>query len=179
MTSLRENIGVVPQDTILFNGSIYNNIRYGNPSAQEADVIDAALKAELHDIVVERFPQKYETVVGERGVMMSGGEKQRIQISRLFVKVIGINKNAPIALFDEPTSALDTNTEHQLMNTVKDWIHTGDKHKTAVFIAHRLSTIRDCDIIFIIKDGKLCEQGTHDELMEKQGVYYHMLVSQA
>ena len=94
MTSLRENIGVVPQDTILFNGSIYNNIRYGNPSAQEADVIDAALKAELHDIVVERFPQKYETVVGERGVMMSGGEKQRIQISRLFVKVIGINKNA-------------------------------------------------------------------------------------
>ena len=88
LTSLREHIGVVPQDTILFNGSIYNNIRYGNFAAQEHDVIDAAKKAELHYIIVDRFPQKYETIVGERGVMMSGGEKQRIQISRLFVKVI-------------------------------------------------------------------------------------------
>ena len=86
LTSLREVIGVVPQDTILFNGSIYNNIRYGNPQATEADVIEAARKAELHKII-HKFPQQYETVVGERGVMMSGGEKQRVQISRLFVKV--------------------------------------------------------------------------------------------
>jgi ATP-binding cassette, subfamily B (MDR/TAP), member 7 len=177
LTSLRENIGVVPQDTILFNGSIYNNIRYGNPEATELDVIEAAKMAELHSII-DRFPQRYETVVGERGVMMSGGEKQRVQISRLFVKVDTINKNAPIALFDEPTSALDTDTEIHLMNTIRKWVKS-DKHKTAVFIAHRLSTIRDCDIIFILKDGKLYEQGTHDELVEMRGLYYNMLIAQS
>ena len=110
---------------------------------------------------------------------MSGGEKQRIQISRLFVKVIGINKNAPIALFDEPTSALDTNTEHQLMNTVKDWIHTGDKHKTAVFIAHRLSTIRDCDEIIVLAQGHVVQQGSHEDLIAAEGAYAKLILSEA
>ena len=88
------------------------------------------------------------------------------------------HQNPPIALFDEPTSALDTNTEIHLMNTIRNWVKGGEKHRTAVFIAHRLSTIRDCDLIFILKDGKLFEQGTHDELMDMKGLYYDMLMAQ-
>ncbi|KAJ3312635.1 Iron-sulfur clusters transporter atm1, mitochondrial [Boothiomyces sp. JEL0838] len=169
--SLREHISILPQDTTLFNKTIYENILYGKTEASEEQVFEAARKAQLHEIILNNFPEKYETHVGERGLMISGGEKQRVQLARIFIK------NAPIALFDEPTSALDQNTETKIMSTIKNWLSQGNR-KTAVFIAHRLSTVSDCDLIYVIDKGQIIEQGTHQELLAKGGLYYEMWVAQ-
>ncbi|WBW73534.1 mitochondrial iron-sulfur cluster exporter Atm1 [Schizosaccharomyces osmophilus] len=167
--SLRDAIGVVPQDTPLFNDTIKYNIGYGNPKASEEEIIQAAKRAQIHHII-ETFPDGYETKVGERGLMISGGEKQRLAISRLLLK------NPDILFFDEATSALDTSTEKELLQNVNSLIQKS--RKTSIFIAHRLRTIKNCDIIYVLKDGQVVEQGTHEELLKLNGVYASMWHSQ-
>ncbi|KAJ1970970.1 Iron-sulfur clusters transporter atm1, mitochondrial [Dimargaris xerosporica] len=168
LDSLRKHIGVVPQDTALFNNTIYHNIAYGNSAATSAEVKRAAQQAQIHDSI-QRLPDGYESRVGERGLMLSGGEKQRVALAR------AILKNAPIVFFDEATSALDTRTEQAILNRVRELLR--DKQQTSIFIAHRLRTIYDSDLILVLKDGQLCEQGTHEQLLcqtEGHGVYRQM-----
>ncbi|KAF9972286.1 ATP-binding cassette sub- B member 6, mitochondrial [Actinomortierella ambigua] len=168
-SSLRRHIGVVPQDTVLFNDTIYYNIHYGRQSATQDDVIMAAKAAQIHDKVTN-FPDGYETMVGERGLRLSGGEKQRVAIARTILK------NPPIVLLDEATSALDSATEAQIQAALAKMT----ENRTTLVIAHRLSTIVNADLILCLKDGEVVEQGTHEELLaygrEKggQGVYYEM-----
>ncbi|RIA92197.1 hypothetical protein C1645_710937 [Glomus cerebriforme] len=167
--SLRKNIGVVPQDTVLFNDTIYYNIHYGNINASEVEVHKAAKAAQIHDRILN-FPDGYETRVGERGLRLSGGEKQRVAIARTILK------QPPIILLDEATSALDTTTERQIQYALAQMT----QDRTTLVIAHRLSTIVNADLILCIKDGKVVEQGTHDELIRKaeenggDGIYYEM-----
>eukprot|EP01134_Creolimax_fragrantissima_P007872 CFRG7872T1 len=158
--SLRKVIGVVPQDTVLFNESLYYNIAYGNINATYDEVIDAAKKADLHH-VVQTFPQGYDTQVGERGLKLSGGEKQRVAIARAMLK------RPSILLCDEATSALDSETESHIMASLREV----SKDRTSIFIAHRLSTVTHCDTIFVLQDGKIVEHGTHMQLLERKGVY--------
>ncbi|KNC99149.1 uncharacterized protein SPPG_05407 [Spizellomyces punctatus DAOM BR117] len=180
LESLRQSMGVVPQDTILFNQTIYYNILYGRPDASREEVEEAARKARIHDVIVNNFPEGYETKVGERGLMISGGEKQRVQLARTFLK------NPPIMLFDEATSALDQSTETAIMTTIREFLHdphpatqaAGLGSRTAIFIAHRLRTIMDCDLIVVMKEGHVAESGTHDELLLKGGVYASMWKAQ-
>ncbi|KAI8593923.1 iron-sulfur clusters transporter ATM1 [Geranomyces variabilis] len=180
LNSLRQSMGVVPQDTILFNQTIYYNILYGRPDATKEEVEEAARKARIHDVIVNNFPEGYQTKVGERGLMISGGEKQRVQLARTFLK------NPPIMLFDEATSALDQGTETAIMQTIRDFLHephpstaaAGLGSRTAVFIAHRLRTIMDCDQIVVMSEGKVAEVGTHDELLELGGIYAGMWQAQ-
>lgn len=167
--SVRKAIAVVPQDTVLFNDSIGYNIHYGNLNASWEDVIEAAKKAHLHDIIM-RLPNQYNTVVGERGLKMSGGEKQRVSLAR------AILKKAPILLCDEPTSSLDSQTELEIMNNLKEI--GKDEEKTCVIIAHRLSTVQDCDLIVVMDGGRVVEQGTHDELLRRGGRYSQLLAFQ-
>lgn len=166
--SLRKNIGVVPQDTVLFNDSIYYNIQYGDVNADSDEVYRAAKAAMIHD-KIESFPDGYETKVGERGLRLSGGEKQRVAIARTILK------NPPIILLDEATSALDTTTERHIQRALSDMT----KDRTTLVIAHRLSTIVNADLILVIKDGQVVESGSHEELIKKgsvndEGVYYEM-----
>ena len=161
--SLRENIGIVPQDTVLFNQSIYHNIHYANQRASLEQVIDAARVANIHEFI-ESLPDGYETVVGERGLKLSGGEKQRIAIARVILK------NPRILVFDEATSSLDSRSEQSILNSLKE---VARKHTTLV-IAHRLSTIIDADNILVLDKGEIVEQGTHQELLAKQGLYAHL-----
>ncbi|CAG8487880.1 3260_t:CDS:10, partial [Acaulospora morrowiae] len=167
--SLRRNIGVVPQDTVLFNDTVLYNIHYGNVHAAEKDVYEAAKAAQIHDRV-NSFPDGYNTLVGERGLRLSGGEKQRVAIARTILK------NPPIILLDEATSALDTTTERQIQHALSHMT----QDRTTLVIAHRLSTIVNADLILCIKDGQVVEQGTHDELVQQaikrggEGVYYEM-----
>ena len=174
LASLRSCIAVVPQDTILFNQSIYYNIAYGRPEALKHHVHEAAKKALIHDTITTKFPEGYETRVGERGLMVSGGEKQRVQLARVFLK------DAPIILFDEATSALDQATETSIMNTTRRFLANSntDGKRTAVFIAHRLRTVADCDVIFVLDGGRLVEQGSHDALLRKNGLYAKMWFEQ-
>lgn len=162
LDSLRQSIGVVPQDTPLFNDTVGHNIRYGNLSAPESQVIAAAQRARIHDIIAA-WPQGYDTKVGERGMMISGGEKQRLAVSRLLLK------DPPLLFFDEATSALDTHTEQTLMQNINSILR--EKARTSVFIAHRLRTIYDADLIIVLKEGRVAEQGTHNELIDKGGLY--------
>ncbi|KAI9790043.1 MAG: Iron-sulfur clusters transporter atm1, mitochondrial [Piccolia ochrophora] len=199
LETLRKAIGVVPQDTPLFNNTIEHNIRYGNMEASTEDVYSAAKRARIHEII-ERFPQGYDTTVGERGMMISGGEKQRLAVSRLLLK------DAPILFFDEATSALDTQTETALLQNINSILK--DKVRTSVFVAHRLRTIYDSgnsvpltilspsrtwqtnfaphpdqsyterdethtytDQIIVLQDGSVAESGTHTDLLEHGGVY--------
>ncbi|CAG9465768.1 unnamed protein product [Pedinophyceae sp. YPF-701] len=162
-SSLRNAVAVVPQDTVLFNDSILNNIRYGRPSATDQECIAAARAAEVHDTVL-RMPQGYATVVGERGLKLSGGEKQRIAIARAFLR------DPRLLVCDEATSALDSTTEASIMASLTAL----SRGRTAVFVTHRLTTTRHCDRIFVMEHGRVVESGTHDELMEKDGVYKHM-----
>ena len=166
--SIRRAIAVVPQDVVLFNDSIGYNIHYGNLFASWEEVIYASKKAHLHDTIM-RLPNGYDTIVGERGLKMSGGEKQRVSIAR------AILKKAPILLCDEPTSSLDSETESEIMNNLKEIGNDADI--TCVIIAHRLSTIQDCDEIVVMDSGRVIEQGSHDELMVLNGGRYRELVA--
>ncbi|KAG5935734.1 Iron-sulfur clusters transporter atm1, mitochondrial [Claviceps monticola] len=167
--SLRRSIGVVPQDTPLFNDTIEHNIRYGLIDASHEDVVAAAKRARIHDII-ERFPDGYDTKVGERGMMISGGEKQRLAVSRLLLK------DPPLLFFDEATSALDTHTEQALMININGILR--EKGRTSVFVAHRLRTIFDSDIIIVLKEGKVAEMGTHRDLIDRAGVYSELWSAQ-
>lgn len=158
--SLRKAIGVVPQDTVLFNDSIYYNIAYGRPDASREEVERAARMAHLQGFI-ERLPEGYETEVGERGLKLSGGEKQRIAIARTILK------NPPILIFDEATSSLDSNSEQEILKAIKE---VSQSHTTLV-IAHRLSTVVDADRILVLDEGRVVEQGRHAELLSMQGLY--------
>jgi ATP-binding cassette subfamily B protein len=161
--SLRAAIGIVPQDTVLFNESIYYNIRYGRPEAGRADVIAAAQAAHIHDFV-ESLPEKYDTRVGERGLKLSGGEKQRVAIARALLK------NPPILIFDEATSALDSKSE----KAIQDELERIAVGRTTLVIAHRLSTVMNADEILVLDQGRIVERGTHRALLERGGAYAQM-----
>ncbi len=161
--SVRKAIGVVPQDTVLFNDSIGYNILYGKPSATETEMHQASKMAKIHDFVIS-LSQKYETPVGERGLKLSGGEKQRVAIARTILK------NPPILIFDEATSALDTHKEKEIQQSLREI----SVHKTTLIIAHRLSTVVDADEIIVLNDGKILERGKHEDLLNKKGEYYEM-----
>ena len=148
--------------------SIYHNIAYGNLNASKEEVIEAAKTAELHNSI-KNWPQGYDTQVGERGLKLSGGEKQRVAIAR------AILKNSPILIFDEATSSLDSITENSIMNA----LDRATKDRTSILIAHRLSTVVNSDIIFVLDKGKVCEMGTHTELLSNtESVYYKLWSSQ-
>ena len=158
--SLRENIGIVQQDVYLFAGTVYDNILYGKPGASREEVIEAAKLANAHDFIME-LPNGYETDIGQRGIKLSGGQKQRLSIARVFLK------NPPILIFDEATSALDNESE----NIVKESLEKLAHNRTTFVIAHRLSTIRNAEHILVLTENGIEETGTHDELMEKNGIY--------
>ncbi|ADM08705.1 ABC transporter, fused ATPase and inner membrane subunits [Parvularcula bermudensis HTCC2503] len=159
-TSLRHSIGVVPQDTVLFNDTIGYNIAYGRPNASHEDIEEAARLAQIHDFIIG-LPKGYQTMVGERGLKLSGGEKQRVAIARTILK------NPPILILDEATSALDSATEQSILGALKRIEH----NRTTLVIAHRLSTIIDADLIVVLKEGAIVETGTHDSLLEQAGLY--------
>jgi ATP-binding cassette subfamily B protein len=158
--SLRAAIGIVPQDTVLFNDSILYNIRYGRPEASDAQVIEAARAAHIHDFI-ESLPKKYETAVGERGLKLSGGEKQRVAIARALLK------NPRILIFDEATSALDSRAE----KAIQAELERISQGRTTLVIAHRLSTVMDADQILVLSHGRITERGTHMQLLEMKGEY--------
>jgi ATP-binding cassette, subfamily B, heavy metal transporter len=164
--SLRKLIGIVPQDTVLFNDTIYKNIAYANPYLDEEkevsmdEIINSAKMANIHDFI-EQLPSGYDTIVGERGLKLSGGEKQRIAIARVFLK------NPPILIFDEATSSLDSISEKLILSAMEKVA----SKRTTLVIAHRLSTIADADNIIVLDKGRICEQGTHESLLEVNGVY--------
>ena len=161
--SLRKIIGVVPQDTVLFNDTIHYNISYGDPKASEDDIINAAKNADIHDFVIS-LPDGYETIVGERGLKLSGGEKQRVAIARTFLK------NPKILFFDEATSALDSSTEKEIQKNLENI----SKDKTTLIIAHRLSTAAYADNIIVLDKGSIIEQGSHNYLLDLKGKYFEM-----
>ncbi|SMR72885.1 ATP-binding cassette, subfamily B [Aliiroseovarius halocynthiae] len=166
--SLHAQIGVVPQDTVLFNDTVLYNIAYGRPEASRTEIEAAAKAAKIHDFINE-LPEGYETQVGERGLKLSGGEKQRVGIARTLLK------NPPILLLDEATSALDSQTERDIQDSLSEM----GQGRTVITIAHRLSTIVDADEIVVLEDGVIVEQGTHDALLEQGGRYAAMWARQA
>ncbi len=161
--SLHSQIGVVPQDTVLFNDTVLYNIAYGRPEASHDEIVEAAKAAKIHDFIAS-LPDGYDTTVGERGLKLSGGEKQRVGIARTLLK------NPPILLLDEATSALDTQTERDIQDSLKEM----GQGRSVITIAHRLSTIADADLIIVLENGVIVERGKHDELLENQGRYYAM-----
>jgi len=165
--SLRAAIGIVPQDTVLFNDTVYYNIAYGDPSASPAEVEEAAKVAKIHDFIMS-LPDGYQSKVGERGLKLSGGEKQRVAIARTILK------NPCILVFDEATSALDSRTEQDILTSFKDV----SQDRTTLTIAHRLSTVIDADEILVLQAGEVAERGTHTELLALNGVYADMWARQ-
>ncbi len=163
LDSLRKNIGIVQQDVFLFSGTIKDNICVGKTDATDEEIIDAAKKANIHEIIME-MPDGYDTYVGERGVKLSGGQKQRIAIARIFLK------NPPILILDEATSALDNITEKLIQKSLEDLCHG----RTTIVVAHRLSTIQAADEIIVLTDNGIEERGTHQELLNKKGFYYKL-----
>ena len=159
---------MVPQDTVLFNDTIFYNIAYGRPEAARAEIVEAAKAAKIHDFI-SSLPDGYDTSVGERGLKLSGGEKQRVGIARTLLK------NPPILLLDEATSALDTETEAEIQSELKAM----GEGRTVLTIAHRLSTIAHADQIVVLESGVIVEEGTHDELLEREGRYASLWYRQA
>lgn len=158
--ALRKSIGIVQQDVFLFNGSIKENILYGNLSASDEEIVEAAKKANIYDYII-KLPDGFDTQIGERGVKLSGGQKQRLSIARVFLK------NPPILILDEATSALDNTTEILIQSALNELA----KGRTTIVVAHRLSTIKNATRIMVVNEGKIVESGTHDELLENNGVY--------
>ena len=162
-STVRAAIGIVPQDTVLFNDTIYYNILYGRPSATPSEVEEAARLAAIHNFIINS-PEGYNTRVGERGLKLSGGEKQRVAIARTILK------NPKILIFDEATSALDSHTEREIQQSLRE-VST---NRTAIVIAHRLSTVIDADEIIVLEKGSIIEKGTHSNLLQKAGPYASM-----
>ena len=158
--ALRKNIGMVAQDVFLFNGTIKENIAYGDLGAGDDAIVEAAKKARIHDYIMT-LEHGYDTQVGERGVKLSGGQKQRISIARVFLK------DPPILILDEATSALDNATEMAIQQSLEEL----GRGRTTIVVAHRLSTIKHADEIVVLTRDGIAEQGTHDQLMEKGGIY--------
>lgn len=187
LDSLRRAIGVVPQDTPLFNNTIEHNIHYGNLDASPEQVYEAARRASIHESI-SQFPDGYKTMVGERGMMISGGEKQRLAVARLILK------DPPLLFFDEAvrtplpflpmlstnnyeqTSALDTHTEQTLLSHINSLVK--EKKRTSVFVAHRLRTIYDSDVIIVLREGNVAESGTHEKLIDRGGLYSELWSAQ-
>mgnify|MGYP002513955571 CR=1 FL=1 len=167
LEDLRNQIGIVQQDVYLFAGTILENIRYGKPDATDEEVVLAAKRANAHDFIMS-FPNGYDSDIGQRGVKLSGGQKQRISIARVFLK------NPPILIFDEATSSLDNESEKVVQQSLEDLA----KNRTTFVIAHRLSTIRNSDLILVMRDGAVVEQGTHNELLKANGFYAELYNSQ-
>ena len=159
-SSLRRNIGIIQQDVFMFAGTIRENIRYGRPDATDEEIVKAAVRAEIHNEIME-MPDGYDSYIGERGVMLSGGQKQRLSIARVFLK------NPKILILDEATSALDTVTEQRIQASL-DELSQG---RTTIIIAHRLSTIKNADVIAVVEGEHIVEMGSHRELMDKDGIY--------
>ena len=166
-TSLHDRIGVVPQDTVLFNDTIRYNIAYGRAGATEADIVAAARAARIHDFIAA-LPEGYDTPVGERGLKLSGGEKQRVGIARTLLK------DPPILLLDEATSALDSETERDIQSELKMM----GEGRSVIIIAHRLSTVVEADQILVVEAGEIVERGTHEALIAKGGRYASMWARQ-
>jgi subfamily B ATP-binding cassette protein MsbA len=160
LSHLRDQIGYVLQDTVLFRGTIAENIAFGRPGASDDEIIAAAKLANAHEFIMQ-MPGGYRAMVGERGATLSGGQRQRIGIARVMIR------NSPILLLDEPTAALDTESERLVIDALERLM----KGKTVIAIAHRLSTIRDADQIMVISGGTVAEMGNHDELIAKDGIY--------
>ena len=168
LAGLRANIGFVLQDTMLFHGTVLENIGYGRPGASEQEIVAAAKLANADEFIA-KMPDGYQTMVGERGSTLSGGQRQRIGIARAIVR------NAPILILDEPTAALDTESEKLVMDALEKLM----QGRTVITIAHRLSTIRDADVILVLKEGVVAEQGTHDALLARGGIYADLYRTQA
>jgi ATP-binding cassette subfamily B protein len=166
--SLRAQIGIVPQDSVLFNDTIGYNIAYGRDDASEDEIVAGARGAAILNFI-HKLPQGFATEVGERGLKLSGGEKQRVAIARTLVK------DPPILLLDEATSALDSRTEQDILRTLR----RVSRHRTSIAIAHRLSTVADADLIFVMDEGRIAEQGTHMALLRHDGLYAEMWARQA
>jgi len=164
LTALRDRMAIVPQEVLLFGGTIRENIAYGKPGAGQAEIEAAARKANAHAFIAG-FPQGYDTVVGERGVQLSGGQRQRIAIAR------AVLKDPAILILDEATSALDSESERLVQEALDELM----KERTSLVIAHRLSTIRHADKILVLDHGRVVESGTHDELIAQQGGVYNSL----
>jgi len=161
--SVRQAIGIVPQDTVLFNDTVEYNIAYGRPGATHDEVVAAAKAARIHDFIMAT-PKGYETTVGERGLKLSGGEKQRVAIARTLLK------NPPVMIFDEATSALDSANERAIQSELK----SASRNKTTLVIAHRLSTVVDAHEILVLEAGEIVERGTHAQLLAMHGRYAQM-----
>jgi ATP-binding cassette subfamily B protein len=164
---LRNSIGIVPQDAFLFSDSIKNNIKFGNENATDQEVISASKKAVVHDNIMN-FNLQYETILGERGITLSGGQKQRVSIARAIIK------DAPILLLDDCLSAVDTETEEAILNNLLDFC----KNKTTIIVSHRVSSAKNADKIIVIEDGKIIQQGTHNQLVNTDGYYAELYLKQ-
>ena len=160
LEELRNHIGIVQQDVYLFAGSIMDNIRYGRPDATDEEVVRAAKNANAHEFIIS-FPEGYDTDIGQRGVKLSGGQKQRLSIARVFLK------NPEVLIFDEATSALDNESEKVVQQSMENLA----ENRTTFVIAHRLSTIRNAQRILVMTETGIAEEGTHEELIEKKGIY--------
>jgi len=165
--SLRRHVGIIQQDVFMFAGTIKDNIRYGRPEATDEEIVEAAVRAEIHKEIME-MPNGYDSYIGERGVMLSGGQKQRLSIARVFLK------NPKILVLDEATSALDTVTEQRIQQSLDEL----SRGRTSIIIAHRLSTVRNADKIAVVEDEHVVELGSHHELMEKNGIYAELVRAQ-
>ncbi|CAN0601967.1 unnamed protein product, partial [Ectocarpus sp. 12 AP-2014] len=170
LTNLRESIGAVPQDAFLFSDSIKNNIKFGKENATDEEIIDIAKDAVVHENIMG-FSKKYDTILGERGITLSGGQKQRVSIARALIK------KPQIYLFDDCLSAVDTETEEEILNNLKK----ASKNRTTLIVSHRVSSAKNADKILVLDDGRLIQEGTHDELNSQEGYYkdlYHKQLSE-